>query len=107
MDGDREFWIQQKNRKGSGKHLKSEPIFQGLWKRENDTRNHSSFSPNRDGAEGEATARFRVFLSDSEDSMPKPYNRSCHHRCRYHGSHFHWLQIQIYNERGIYYECEK
>ncbi len=73
------------------KHRKTEPIFQGLWKRENDTRNRSRFSPNRAGEKGEANTRFRVFLSDSEGSVPKSYNQSCHHRCRHHGSHFHWL----------------
>ncbi|MCI7640224.1 MAG: hypothetical protein MSS60_10440 [Clostridiales bacterium] len=61
----------EKLKKGGEKHLKSEPISQGLWKREIDTRNHSSFSPNRAGEKGEANARFRVFLCRFKEFIPK------------------------------------
>lgn len=89
------------------KHLKSKRISQGLWKWKNDTRNRGKFSPNRAGEKGEATARFRVFLCRFKESIPKQKKQTRHHRCRHHGSQLHWLQIRIFNERGIFYECEK
>ena len=91
-----------KAEKGGGKHLKSEPISQGLWKQKKNTRNRSRISPNRAAEKGEATARFRVFLCRFKESIPKQKKQTKHPRCRHHGSNFHWLQIQIYNERGIF-----
>ena len=103
IDRDRGFRVQQKIEtvKWSGKHLKSEPIFQRLWEWENDIRDRSRFSPDRAGGKGEATTRFRVFLCHSKKSIPKQKKQTKHHRCRHHGSNFYCLQIQIYNERGI------
>ncbi|MDD5883419.1 MAG: hypothetical protein PUD70_04965 [Firmicutes bacterium] len=69
----------EKTEKGGEKHPKSEPISQGFWKQENDTRNRSRFSPNRAGEEGEATARFRVFLFRFKESIPKQKTQTRHH----------------------------
>ena len=90
-----------KAEKGGGKHLKSEPISQGLWKQKKNTRNRSRISPNRAAEKGEATARFRVFLCRFKESIPKQKKQTRHHRCRHHGDNFYCLQIQIINERGI------
>ena len=90
-----------KTEKDGEKHLKSESIFQGLWKRENDTRNRRKFSLNRAGEKGEANTRFRVFLCCFKESIPKQENQTKHYRCRHHWGNFYWLQVRIYNERGI------